>query len=187
MAPHFVTCVQPTYSFELLNRHTHTHSLRLTQKTYNTPLHRRRHHHHQTTNQTSGIWGLAVVQARMQAGDTIKQQQQHAILPPVWLEWMKKREKQASEGSVLWQAERMHGVLGMNGLVVFWRIVRGFAGTRKINECVRSTVWASLWGREWMKFTWISRLCRQDGFETTPSWLRDGEAINNNEWAHSWT
>lgn len=183
MAPHFVTCVQPTYSFELLNRHTHTHSLRLTQKTYNTPLHRRHHHHHQTTNQTSGIWGLAVVQARMQAGDTIKQQQQHSILPPVWLEWMKKREKQASEGSVLWQAERMHRVLGMNGLVLFWRIVRGFAGTRKINECVQSTVWASLW----MKFTWISRLCRQDGFETTPSWLRDGEAINNNEWAHSWT
>lgn len=99
--------------------HTHTHSLRLTQKTYNTPLHRRRRrrHHHQTTNQTSGIWGLAVVQARMQAGDTIKQQQ-HAILPPVWLEWMKKKEKN--------------------------KHLRG-AYCDRLNECTRFLEWTASW------------------------------------------
>lgn len=132
-----------------------------------------------------GVWQWCKLECRQVTRLSSSSSMRYYLLCD-WNEW-KKGKKQASEGSVLWQAERMHGVLGMNGLVVFWRIVRGFAGTRKINECVRSTVWASLWGREWMKFTWISRLCRQDGFETTPSWLRDGEAINNNEWAHSWT
>lgn len=55
MAPHFVTCVQPTYSFSsLADTHTHTHM----------------HRPHQTTNQTSGIWGLAVAWAPGQPGDT---------------------------------------------------------------------------------------------------------------------
>ena len=78
MAPRFVTCVQPTYS--LTHTHTDTQTHRHTENM---------HRPHQTTNQTSGIWGLAVARGALrQPGDTGKQRHQNRMLPLPWLEWM---------------------------------------------------------------------------------------------------
>lgn len=121
--------------------HTHTHSHI---HTHTENIHRP----HQTTNQTSGIWGLAVARGALrQLGDTRKQRHQNTMLPLLWLEWtdQMKLKIQPGEESVCavrgWMNARR--VFAMNEHMMSWMVMRDmWQPKRFVNVCA-----LLYWGR----------------------------------------